>query len=46
MKQAEGFTEANDKMCLLQGSVNGLKQAGRDWYQTLSSFLEERNGVH
>ena len=41
MEQPEGFTEGNDKVCLLQRSVYGLKQAGRDWYQTLSSFLEE-----
>ena len=38
MVQPEGFTEGNDKVCLLQRSVYGLKQTGRDWYQTLSSF--------
>ena len=41
MEQPEGFTEGKDKVCLLQRSVYGLKQAGRDWYQTLSYFLEE-----
>ena len=41
MEQPEGFTEGKDKVCLLQRSVYGLKQAGRDWYQTLSPFLEE-----
>ena len=41
MEQPEGFTEGNDKMCLLQRSLYGLKQAGRVWFQTLSSFLEE-----
>ena len=41
MEQPEGFREGNYKVCLHQRSVYGLKQAGRDWYLTLSSFLEE-----
>ena len=41
MEQPEGFVEGRDKLCLLQRSLYGLKQAGRDWNQTLSSFLEK-----
>ena len=41
MEPPEGFSEGRNKVCLLQRSLYGLKQAERDWYQTLSSFLEE-----
>ena len=39
MEQPEGFSSGNSQVCLLQRSLYGLQQAGRDWYQTLSTFL-------
>ena len=41
MEQPEGFSSGDNQVCLLQRSIYGLKQAGRDWYQTLSTFLLE-----
>ena len=39
MEQPEGFTSSGSSVCLLQRSLNGLRQAGRDWCQTLRTFL-------
>ena len=39
MEQPEGFSSGDSQVCLLQRSLYGLRQAGRDWYQTLSTFL-------
>ena len=39
MEQREGFSSGDSQVCLLQRSLYGLRQAGRDWYQTLSTFL-------
>ena len=39
MEQSEGFSSDDSQVCLLQRSLYGLWQAGRDWYQTLSTFL-------
>ena len=39
MEQREGFSSGDNQVWLLQLSLYGLRQAGRDWYQTLSIFL-------
>ena len=39
MEQPEGFSSGDSQVYLLQRSLYGLRQAGRDWYQTLSTFL-------
>ena len=39
MEQREGFSSGDNQVGLLQLSLYGLQQAGRDWYQTLSTFL-------
>ena len=44
MEQPEGFTEGNDKVCLLQRSFYGLKQAGRIGFKR--QVFSGGNGVH
>ena len=39
MEQPEGFEEEK-KVCLLQRSLYGLRQAGRVWYETLNAGLK------
>lgn len=39
MEQPDGFTEAQDLVCLLQKSLYGLKQAPRAWNAVFTSFL-------
>ena len=39
MEQPEGFSSSDSQVCLLQRSLYGLRQARRDWYQTLSALL-------
>ena len=39
MDQSEGFSSGDSQVCLLHRSLYALRQAGRDWYQTLSTFL-------
>ena len=39
MEQPEGFSSGDTQVCLLQRSLYGLRQARRDWYQTLSTLL-------
>ena len=39
MEQPEVFSSGESQVCLLQRKLYGLWQAGRDWYQTLSTFL-------
>ena len=45
MEQPGWLTECKDKVCILQRRVYGLKQAGRNCFQTLSFFLEETGFV-
>ena len=39
MEQPEGFSSGESQKCLHQRSLYGLRQARRDWYQTLSTLL-------
>ena len=39
MEQPEGFGSGESQKCLQQRSLYGLRQAGRDWYQTQSTLL-------
>ena len=39
MEQPEVFNSGDSQVCLLQRSLYGLRQSGRDWYQTLNTFL-------
>jgi hypothetical protein len=43
MSQAPGFAEPGkeDYVCRLRRYIYGLKQAGREWYNTLKEYLEE-----
>jgi len=35
MKQPEGFGDGTEKVCLLQKTLYGLKQSGREWNKEL-----------
>ena len=43
MKQPEGFEQLDNKgkpfVCLMNKSLNGLKQSGRNWYLTFRNFF-------
>ena len=43
MKQPKGFEQLDNKgkplICLMKKSLYGLKQSGRNWYQTFRNFL-------
>ena len=39
MEQPKGLSSGDNKVCLLQRSLFGLRQIARDWYQTVSTFL-------
>ena len=43
MKQSEGFEQLDNKgkplICLMKKSLYGLKQSGRNWFQTFRNFL-------
>lgn len=43
MQQPEGFIQAGqeDKVCKLQRSIYGLKQAGRSWYDKIDASLSD-----
>jgi hypothetical protein len=45
MRQPEGFRSTDIKgitlVCLLQDALNGLKQAPRNWNNTITVWLEE-----
>lgn len=45
MEQPEGFCKNNDKVCLLQRSIYGLKQASRMWYCKVNELLTKHNFV-
>lgn len=46
MEQPETFVRKNkeDKVCKLLKPLYGLKQSGRDWYQTLNDFIIRKGG--
>lgn len=41
MKQPDGYSDGTDKVCLLQKSIYGLKQAGRMWNKKLDDVLRK-----
>lgn len=41
MRQPKGFEDGSNKVCKLQKSIYGLKQASRCWNQRLTSFLKK-----
>jgi hypothetical protein len=43
MKQPPGFEDGINRVCHLLKSIYGLKQASREWYSTLSDFLETQS---
>lgn len=40
MKQPEGFSDGTNKVCRLNRSIYGLKQAGRVWNKSLDNMLQ------
>ena len=39
MKQPEGFSDGTGRVCRLVHTLYGLKQSGREWNKTISSYL-------
>jgi hypothetical protein len=39
MKQPEGFSDGTGRVCRLIHTLYGLKQSGREWNKTISSYL-------
>jgi len=45
MQPPPGLLLPNNSVCKLQRSLYGLKQAGRQWYEKLSTFLISQNYI-
>jgi len=42
MRQPEGFSDGTTRVCLLQKTLYGLKQSGREWNKELDRRLKEK----
>src|SRR5690606_6678652 len=47
MQQPDGFEQGGaGQVCLLKRAIYGLKQAGREWNETLNEFIVQELGFH
>ena len=46
MEQPQGFMQDSSLVCRLKKSLYGLKQAMREWYAKMDSYLLSQNFVH